>query len=154
MSSGGHESVSQTHFELEHRNGQAGLFSLAYRKGNRVSGFSPRDIEQLEFNGMFEVSRGFRPFFAINFDFDRFRLSEGFLGLEYQDCCFRLRFLAKQAIKEYTFVPFDFQADGLVDQMRNENGFSLEFTLNGIGRIGSRIDELLSSTVRGYRSVR
>ena len=130
------------------------MFSIAYRKGNRLSGFPSRDIEQLEFNGMFEVSRGFRPFFAINFDFDRFRLSEGFLGLEYQDCCFRLRFLAKQAIKEYTFVPFDFQADGLVDQMRNENGFSLEFTLNGIGRIGSRIDELLSCTVRGYRSVR
>ena len=154
MSGGEHESVSQTHFELEHRNGQAGLFSLAYRKGNRLSGFSPRDIEQLEFNGMFEVSRGFRPFFAINFDLDRSRLSEGFLGLEYQDCCFRLRFLAKRAIKEYTFVPFDFQADSLVDQMRNESGFSLEFTLNGIGRIGSRIDELLSSTVRGYRSVR
>ena len=154
MSGGEHESVSQTHFELEHRNGQAGSFSLAYRKGDRLSGFSPWDIEQLEFNGMFEVSRGIRPFFAINFDLDRSRLSEGFLGLEYQDCCFRLRFLAKRAIKEYTFVPFDFQADGLVDQMRNENGFSLEFTLNGIGRIGSRIDELLSSTVRGYRSVR
>ncbi len=154
LSGGKSESVSQTRFGLEHRNGQGGLFSLAYRKGNRLSGFSSRDIEQLEFNGMFEVSRGFRPFFAINFDFDRFRLSEGFLGLEYQDCCFRLRFLAKQAIKEYTFVPFDFLADGLVDQMRNENGFSLEFTLNGIGRIGSRIDDLLSSTVRGYRSVR
>jgi len=154
MSGGEHESVSQTHLKLEHRNGRSGLFSLAYRKGDRLSGFSPKDIEQLEFNGMFEVSSGFRPFFAINFDFDRSGLSEGFLGLEYQDCCFRLRFLAKRAIKEFTLVPFDFQSDSSVDQMRNENGFSLEFTLNGIGRIGSRIDELLSSTVRGYRSVR
>ena len=41
MSGGEHESVSQTHFGLEHRNGQAGLFSLAYRKGNRLSGFLP-----------------------------------------------------------------------------------------------------------------
>ena len=154
MSGGELESVSQTHLKLEHRNGQEGLFSLAYRKGDRLSGFFPRDIEQLELNGMLEVSRGFRPFFAINFDFDRSGLSEGFLGLEYQDCCFRLRFLAKRAIKEFTLVPFDFQSDSSVDQMRNENGFSLEFTLNGIGRIGSRIDELLSSTVRGYRSVR
>ena len=154
MSGGEHESVSQTHFGLEHRNRKAGLFSLAYREGDRLSGFSPWDIEQLELNGMFEIGRGFRPFFAINFDLARSRLSEGFLGLEYQDCCFRLRFLAKRAIKEYTLVPFDFQRDSLVDQMRTENGFSLEFTLNGIGRIGSRIDELLSSTVRGYRSVR
>ena len=30
------ESVSQTHFELEHRNGQAGLFSLAYRKKQTI----------------------------------------------------------------------------------------------------------------------
>ena len=154
MSGGEHESVSQTQFELQHRNGQAGLLSLAYRKGNRLSGLSLRDIEQLEFNGMFEVSRGLRPFFAINFDLDRSRISEGFLGLEYQDCCFRMRFLAKRAIKEHTLVPLDFQTDSEVNQMRNENGFSLEFTLNGIGRIGSRIDELLSSTVRGYRSVR
>jgi LPS-assembly protein len=74
---------------------------------------------------------------ALNTD----RNLETLAGLEYEDCCWALRVVARQ----YRDSPTDVDA---------QNAFYLELELKGLSRLGSGLEILLQSSILGYQPTR
>ena len=70
------------------------------------------------------------------------RHNEGLAGLEFNDCCMRLRFIYR---------------DGIVYRPEEENGerdraLLLQIQLKGLGGIGGSVDDLLVRAIKGFRA--
>ncbi len=70
-----------------------------------------------------------------------------FAGIEYNDCCYRVRFLGRRSvIVDYTNVNF-FQN---LTKNDFETGVLLEVELKGLGSLNKQVSELLDKTVPGF----
>ena len=74
---------------------------------------------------------------ALNTD----RNLETLAGLEYEDCCWALRAVARQ----YRDSPVDPDA---------KTGFYLELELKGLSRLGGGLETVLQSSILGYQPIR
>jgi LPS-assembly protein len=66
---------------------------------------------------------------------------ETLAGLEYEDCCWALRAVARQ----YRFSPVEVDA---------QNAFYLELELKGLSRLGGGLETVLQSSIFGYQPIR
>ena len=66
---------------------------------------------------------------------------ETLAGLEYEDCCWAVRAVARQ----YRDSPLEVDA---------QTGFYLELELKGLSRLGSSLENQLQSSILGYRPIR
>lgn len=66
---------------------------------------------------------------------------ETLAGLEYEDCCWALRAVARQ----YRFSPVEVDA---------QNAFYLELELKGLSRLGRGLETVLQSSIFGYQPLR
>jgi LPS-assembly protein len=74
---------------------------------------------------------------ALNID----RNLETLVGLEYEDCCWALRAVARQ----YRDSPADADA---------QNAFYMELELKGLSRLGSGLETVLRNSILGYQPIR
>ncbi len=74
---------------------------------------------------------------ALNTD----RNLETLAGLEYEDCCWALRVVARQ----YRDSPADADA---------QTAFYMELELKGLSRLGSSLENQLRSSIIGYQPIR
>ncbi len=71
---------------------------------------------------------------------------EDMFGVEYDDCCWRVRLLYMRYIDtELGEIP-DFNDPNL----NRENAVQLQVVLKGMGGFGGRVDNLLSDMIRGF----
>ncbi|MEC7990885.1 MAG: hypothetical protein VX192_05925, partial [Pseudomonadota bacterium] len=84
-----------------------------------------------------------------HYDVQRSRTVEGFFGMQFDDCCIRVRFLLTQALRSSAYPPLS--VAGSADYaLRSNQGIAVEFALKGLGVFGSNIDRMLRRGVRGY----
>ena len=105
--------------------------NLAYRLRDEVT-------EQTDLAFVWPVNDRWSVIGRHNHSLQDDRLLEALLGVEYGRCCWRVRALARQ----YT--------DGTGDD--HNLGFFLQLELNGLGRLGDDIDEVLDTSIYGYRT--
>lgn len=79
------------------------------------------------------------------YDLDENKELDAFLGFEYDDCCYRLRLLARRWL--------DSKLATLVNDERRhyDDGLFLEIDLKGLASSGDRIQRLLAETIPGFR---
>lgn len=123
--------IDQALAQISYRDGRQRVFNAAYRLRNGIT-------EQTDLAGYWPLGDRFSLIARHNYSLQENRLLEGLLGIEYRECCWRLRAVARR----YT--------DGVGDD--HNLAFMLQLELNGLGRLGDDIDSTLERGIYGYRT--
>ena len=126
---------------------QRKLFNLGYRfiSSDAVGATSNDDVKQLDFSFSTSVSSQWQAVGRVNYDITDRRELEAFAGFEYNDCCYRLRVLARRWLDSKI-------ADLITDNdLQYDQGIFFEIQLKGLGGTGDRVRTLLEDSIVGYR---
>lgn len=93
--------------------------------------------EQIDFSGAWKVNDTWRIAGRWNYSLDADRSIETLLGMEYDSCCWGVRFAARRYITD--------------DGDDHEHSFYLQLVLKGLAPLGQDYGSLLESSVAGYR---
>jgi LPS-assembly protein len=121
-------------------------FSYRYRdvSGNPITaaGFDRR-IRQTDISGIWPVSQNWSLIGRWNYDHANDRNLETIAGLEYNNCCYSVRVVARQ------WIDNDALFHGNVD---DNSGVFLQFELKGFGSVlGGNVSGILNNGISGYR---
>ena len=105
--------------------------------GHRVVNNRPEVTEQIDFSALWPVSDTIKLAGRWNYSLDADRSIESLLGIEYESCCWSLRFAARRFI-----------ADNGED---HDTGLYLQLVLKGLAPVGQNYGALLENAILGYR---
>lgn len=137
---------------LHYRLNQRRMVTLGARKRLASAQYFDEAVEQIEISTIWPASNRLSLLARWHYDLQRSRTVEGFVGLQYDDCCVRGRLVLTRALRSSAFLPVS--VAGNADySLRTNSGVALELTLKGLGGFGSNIDAMLRRGVRGYDHV-
>jgi len=123
-----------------------GSVLFSYRPDeNRILNFAHRTVntggsaetEQLDFSAVWPIKNSWRAAARWNYSLDANRSLESLLGIEYDSCCWALRFAARRFISD--------------DGNNHETKLFLQLVLKGLAPIGQNYGNLLENAILGYR---
>ena len=130
--------VDEGAVNLQYRLDNRRIVNLGYR--NRVE----TDIEQTDFSVYWPVSRNFSFIGRWNYDLVSGRTVEGFAGIEYNNCCWQVRLLARRFI--------DSRSGKNIATLEADEGVFIQIVFKGLAGVGSKIESFLERGIRGYRA--
>ena len=77
-----------------------------------------------------------------NYDLNSKRTIEALAGIEYNDCCWQIRVIARHYL--------DTPSARLFAEADTRTGFYLQFVFKGLAGLGGSVESLLSTSIRGY----
>lgn len=115
-------------------------FSYRYRKSPNLPGL----IKQTDVSAIWPLSDTLKFIGRWNYDHEYKQDLETIIGLEYSNCCWDMRVVARKWIDNT-------EISGGITQ--NNTGVFLQFELKGLGNIlGGSIDSLIGESITGFRS--
>ena len=139
---------------LHYLDEQYRILNLGYRYERDPVSVSPlnpvpalgKTMNQLDASVIWPLNSQWSVIARSNYDFTYKANLDTFAGLEYNDCCYRVRVLARH------WADFDFSPDFLenLSQDDYEQGIFFEVQLKGIGTLAKRISNLMDKAVVGY----
>jgi len=146
--------VNTVSTSLNYLDEQYRIFNLGYRYSRDPTSLSPLEtapevgetLSQVDITTLWPISSQWSVIARSNYDFTYNAELDTFAGLEYTDCCYRVRVLARR------WVDFDFSSDFMADLSSDDydNGIFIEVQLRGFGSISQRISNLLDKAMIGY----
>ena len=146
--------VNTVSTSLHYMDEQYRILNLGYRYSRDPVSLSPLDtapsigknLNQVDFTTIWPVSDQWALIARANYDFTYNAELDTFAGLEYTDCCYRVRVLARQ------WVDFDFSPDFMENLSSDDydRGVFIEIQLRGFGSLSQRISNLLDKAMFGY----
>lgn len=107
-----------------------------------VNGFDRR-IKQSDVSAVWPLATNWSVVGRWNYDYSNDRTLEGIAGVEYSNCCWRVRVIAR------SWIDNDALFFGRED---NNNGVFVQFELKGLGSIlGGNVSSLLNNGITGYQ---
>lgn len=98
--------------------------------------------KQVDFAGVWRLNQNWRTFWRWNYSIAYDKTIDVFAGIEYADCCWGVRLLARQ------------KRASLTDNSSPDTSVYLEFALKGLGNIGNDTTALLRNIIPDYRTIR
>jgi LPS-assembly protein len=146
--------VNAVSTSLHYMDEQYRILNLGYRYSRDPVSLSPletapaleRDLDQVDFTALWPVSDQWALIARTNYDFTYNAELDTFAGLEYTDCCYRVRILARQ------WVDFDFSPK-FMENLKSDDydrGIFIEVQLRGFGSVSQRISNLLNDAMFGF----
>jgi LPS-assembly protein len=88
-----------------------------------------------------------------NYNWDDSQTIESLAGVEYNDCCWKLRLAYRRFLKDPRLITVDVGDSTFagIDQ-RADTGVFLEFQLKGLASLGGKLDNILEDAIPGYRA--
>ncbi|PCK09793.1 MAG: LPS biosynthesis protein [Alteromonadaceae bacterium] len=121
------------------------LFNLSYsfiREDSDV--LVSEKIDQVDISLVQAVKQQWYLMGRLNYDFHNDQELDAFVGLEYNDCCFRFKILARRWLDSNI-------ANLVADKdAQYDNGIIFEFELKGLGPLGTKLNTILSDGILGY----
>lgn len=149
-----HEKVQAVSSSLHYMDEQYRILNVGYRYTRDPVTLSPLDpspqvgetLNQVDVTALWPINNQWAVIARSNYDFNYSAELDTFAGLEYTDCCYRIRVLARQ------WVDFDFSPDFLanVNSDDYDRGIFFEVQLRGFGTLSQRISNLLDDAMLGY----
>lgn len=99
------------------------------------------EYKQVDFAGVWRINDNWRTFWRWNYSIEYDKTVDVFAGVEYADCCWGVRALARQ------------HRDSVEDNDDLETSFYLEFVLNGLGNVGSTTTKMLENNIPNYSPI-
>jgi|TARA_B100000315_G_scaffold247664_1_gene276679 LPS-assembly protein len=161
--------------EWEHHNGKTSRGTLGIRYSpdylhilNITYRFTSEDIqiptiaenvEESDITFIWPIKGKLSAIGRWNFGWDNDQTIESFVGVEYNDCCWKMRLVFRRFLKDprnIIILEDDPGAPGGVRQVphldnRADTGVFFEFQLKGLATMGRRLDSLLDDAIIGYR---
>lgn len=150
--------TSRGSMSLRYRDDNYNLFNIGYRYVRKdavadvndvdndgdVAELIDRDIEQADVSFALPIGGNWSAVARYNHDVTNSRELETLAGLEYSDCCYRVRVVARRWLDNDLHTVID---DTLLEE---DQGIFFEFQLRGLGGIGSKVNGVLSDGIYGY----
>ncbi|MCZ6658218.1 MAG: LPS assembly protein LptD, partial [Gammaproteobacteria bacterium] len=130
--------VDEGAISVQYRLDNRRIFNVGYR--NRVE----QDIEQTDLSLYWPLSRHLSLIGRWNYDLVSGRTIEGMGGIEYNDCCWQLRLMARRFLDSPSALSFE-----AVDA---DEGVYLQVVFKGLAGFGDRIESVMERGIRGYRT--
>jgi LPS-assembly protein len=99
-------------------------------------------IDQTDVAMIWPVSRRFAVIGRWNYDLNTHRTIEGLAGIEYNDCCWKLRVVARRYLDTPSAREF---ADA-----KERTGIYFQVVFKGLASLDDSLENLLSESIRGY----
>ena len=128
----------QASVALQYRSDNDHIVNAVYR--NRLLG----NLDQLDLSLRWPINRKWMVMGRFNYDLENDRTIDGFAGLEYNDCCWQFRVLARRFIEN--------PSNQLVTGVRADDGVFVQIEFKGLAGVGARLDNLLQRGIPGFRS--
>jgi LPS-assembly protein len=125
------------------------LFNIGYRYRDMENFFTPsgldRTIDQSDVSAVWPVSDEWALVGRWNYDYANKRNLETIAGVEYTNCCYAVRLIARQWIDN----------DALFYGLEDDNtGIFIQFELKGLGSLlGGNVRGILNNGISGYREL-
>lgn len=142
------DKIEEGGFSAHYQNGSSGLYNLGYRfRRDSLSdlGTVKRDLSQADASMVLPITDRWSVFGRYRYDIDEQRALDEMVGVQYDDCCWKVRLLYQQSID-------DQYIDELNDRVivERDYAFVLEFQLKGLGNLGNKAESLLRESILGY----
>lgn len=149
------QEVIEGRVQMRYSRGSSQLINLAYRERNLVSspnlvlppaveGAIDPHIRQTDVSAVWPLGANWKILGRWNYDHSNARNLETFGGVEYGNCCVKIRVVAREWINENELFVRNFEPN---------RGVFLQFTLLGLGDLsGGGLDRLLTEGIQGYDS--
>lgn len=109
------------------------------------------DIKQAEVSAYAPLNQNVALTARWHYDLEGHRTLEAFAGVEYDNCCFRFRLVARQYLENPSYRFFGAPASRLPGSLlRTDRGLLLEVQLKGLAGFGSKVGALIQRGVYGY----
>ena len=130
--------VDESSMHLQFRRDNRRILNVGYRHRVRDN------IRQTDLSLYWPLTKHFSIMGRWNYDLASERTIEGFGGIEYNDCCWQVRLMARRFLDSPTGRDFaDVEAD---------DGIFLQFVFKGLAGFGTKVESVLSRGIRGYRT--
>lgn len=117
-----------------------------YRQSSIAAGTTAEtDIDQADLSFVTPIGKQWSLMGRYNYDFTQAQELETFLGFEYNDCCYRVRLLARKWL--------DSNIASLTDNqdLDHDQGIFFEVHFKGLGGSGAKVNSILEDSIRGYQ---
>ena len=105
--------------------------------------YTDRTVQQFYVSGAYPLNNAWSLIGHWNHDATNNRNLETIAGVEYDDCCIAVRFIARQWVVNEHFV-----SD--VDMQDTDNGIFLQVQFKSLGNVGNSVEGMLSDSIFGY----
>ncbi len=130
---------------LDYRGSDNSLFQLNHRYSRAVSGV---EIQQIGLIGAMPIQENWQLIASYYRDVSNHRMIDANIGLQYESCCWAVRFVARRQVR----ADFDAAVDNLNQLARLDSGFSVQFVFKGFGdKAGFGVSDMLSNGIFSYR---
>lgn len=134
-------------FQFQYQSDINRILNLSYRyrdvAGANTSNDVVRRIDQTDISGIWPINADWSLIGRWNFDLANKRNLETIAGVEYNNCCWTVRVLARQ------WIDNDALFHGIKD---NNSGIFIQFELKGLGSVlGGNVNGILNNGISGYR---
>jgi LPS-assembly protein len=123
------------------------IFNVGYTLREPPPSQSKRPVtEQANFSAYYPIGDNWGAFAAVEYSLEGDEFVEDMVGIEYDNCCWKMRLLYMRYLDtEGSFAP-DFSDPDL----ERENAVQFQFVLKGMGGFGSRVENLMRDMIRGF----
>ncbi|MEM7219775.1 MAG: LPS-assembly protein LptD [Pseudomonadota bacterium] len=125
-------------FAANYRSDNRHIFNVGIRK-NRIE-----DLVQTDISVVWPLTRRWSAIGRWNQDIERNRTIDGFVGLEYNDCCWQFRLIGRRFIENPSTVR--------LDRVDVDEGVFFQFVFKGLAGFGTKVDQLMQRSIRGFRA--
>jgi LPS-assembly protein len=138
--------LDETHLQLSWSTDKNRIFNLGYN-WRRYKGSDPRfqDINQIDFSTALPINENWAVFFQTLYDLDEEDSINDLVGVEYNDCCWRVRVVHQRNLNQTV-------GTAVGSLVETKKATYLEFQLKGLGGVGTRVSSILEEFIRGYQS--
>ena len=128
--------ITNTELRLNYQDDKRRIANISYRKLNTELNTSDTESTQLTLSGAFPINDKWSFVGSLERDIENKRNLETLAGLEYQDCCWKTRIVAKRYLSS--------------DNVNYETPIFIEFELKGLGGLGNGARRELKEKIYGY----
>ncbi len=130
------DSTQRANARIQYRPGYRKIINLSYR-------FLEGSQNQIDASFLWPLSPTWHVVGRWYYDIDESQKLETLAGIEYDNCCWGVRFLTRE------FIDSGSRADD-IDSRANTRIYMAQFVLKGLATFGSKIESVLGSGVLGY----
>ena len=123
------------------------IYNAAYTqaRGDQIDSPSEEFIEQIDLSTSIQIKPQWATMARVNYDLRNEQELETFIGLEYDDCCYRFRFLIRKWLDSNIAIFTDEKSS------QTDTGVFFEIHLKGLGGSGAKLNSILNDGIFGYR---
>jgi LPS-assembly protein len=138
----------RTEVSLQYRAHSGQVVNVGYRFREDPLN-SDDELRQVDASAAWPIADRFALYGRFVYSLDDKTDIERMVGVEYQDCCWGLRFVYNRTVSSQD------EANGAVSTRREADAsWQLQIELKGLASVGSRVDAFLERSIRGYSAPR